>query len=67
MTPLRKLAFELKLTTVSVATHCRSRGITTHRRLPAGARGGQLVAHVTDSDARQIRRHYRDRLASLRG
>ena len=67
MTPIKTLAQELKLTTVSLTTHCRSREIVTHRRLPAGARGGQMTAHVSDKDARGIRDHYRDRLASLRG
>lgn len=67
MTPITTLAQELKLTTVSLSMHCRSREIVTHRRLPAGARGGQLVAHVTDKDARRIREHYQDRLASLKG
>ena len=62
MTPIKTLARELKLTTVSLTTHCRSREIVTHRRLPAGARGGQMLAHVNDSDARAIRKHYADRL-----
>ena len=67
MTTIKALAQELKLTTVSLSIHCRSREIVTHRRLPAGARGGQMVAHVTDKDAKVIRDHYKDRLASLRG
>ena len=67
MTPVRTLARELMLTKVSVATHCRSRGIPTYRRLPAGARGGQMQAHVTDSDAQRIREHYADRLADRNG
>ena len=67
MTPLRKLAIELKLTTVSVAAHCRSRGIQTFRRLPDGANSGQMQAHLKNDDARQVRRHYSDRLADRSG
>ena len=63
MTPVRDLAQELRLHRVSVREFCRSRGITMHRRLPKGARGGQLEAHVNNQDARRIREHYRDRLA----
>ena len=61
MTPIRDLARELKLTGVSVREHCRTRGIAMHRRLPEGTRGGQMIAFVTDKDAKRI---YRDRLAS---
>ena len=50
MTPIRDLARELKLTGVSVREHCRTRGIAMHRRLPEGARGGQMIAFVTDKD-----------------
>ena len=64
MTPIRDLTRELKLTGVSVREHCRTRGIAMHRRLPEGARGGQMIAFVTDKDAKRIREHYRDRLAS---
>ena len=62
MTTVKALAAELKLHVVSLAAHCRTHGITTVRRLPAGARGGQMLAHVNDSDARRIRKHYRDRI-----
>ena len=64
MTPIRDLAQELRLHRVSVREFCRSRDIPMHRRLPKGARGGQLEAHVTDTDAKRIREHYRARLAS---
>ena len=67
MTTVKALATELKLTTVSVATHCRSRGIQTFRRLPDGANSGQMQAHVKNDDARQVRRHYADRLADRSG
>ena len=50
---------------VSIAEHCRTRGIPTYRRLPEGADGGQLIAHVTEADANRIRAHYTARLASL--
>ena len=63
MTSVRDLAAELKLTNVSVRVHCRTRGIATCRRLPEGARGGQMIAFVTAKDAKRIREHYRDRLA----
>ena len=64
MTTVKALAAELKLHVVSLASHCRTHGITTGsgRRLPAGARGGQMLAHVKDTDARAIRKHYADRL-----
>ena len=65
MTPVRDLAAKLKLTNVSIREHCRTRGIATCRRLPEGARGGQMIAFVSDDDAEHIREHYRDRLASL--
>ena len=67
MTEIRALAVELRLTVPSVTYHCRSRGIETHRRLPEGATGGQMVAHVADRDARRIRAHYRDRLMTRTG
>lgn len=67
MIAIRDLARELLLTKVSVATHCATRGIATHRRLPEGARGGHMVAHVQDRDAKRIRAFYADRLAGRRG
>ena len=67
MTAIRDLARELMLTKVSVSTHCQTRGIATYRRLPEGARGGQMIAHVQDRDAKRIREYYRDRLAGRRG
>ena len=60
---IRDLATELLLHRVSVREFCRSRGIPLHPRLPRGASGGQLEAHVTDKDAKRIRAHYKDRLA----
>ena len=62
MTSVKALAAELKLHVVSLASHCRTHDITTVRRLPAGARGGQMLAHLTDKDARAVRLHYVDRL-----
>ena len=62
MISVKALAADLKLHVVSLSAHCRTHGITTYRRLPAGARGGQMLAHVKDSDARRIRNHYADRL-----
>ena len=62
MKQIRDLARELKLTDVSVRTHCRTRDIDTVRRLPRGASGGQMTAHVSDEDADRIRAHYADRL-----
>lgn len=59
---IQALAADLKLHQVSVREHCKTRGIPMHRRLPAGARGGQLQGHVTAADARRIRDHYADRL-----
>ena len=67
MTPVRDLADELRLSNVSVRYHCRTRGIETLRRLPDGARGGQMIAFVSDDDAERIREHYRDRLADRSG
>ena len=67
MTEIRALAVELRLTVPSVTHHCRSRGIETVRRLPEGATGGQMVAHVVDKDADRIRDHYADRLLSRTG
>ena len=67
MTAIRDLATELLLTTVSVSTHCRRSGMTTLRRLPEGATGGQCVAHVTDADAGLIREYYAHRLADRAG
>ena len=64
MVPIRDLARQLRLHRVSIAEHCRTRGIPTYRRLPLGTDGGQLIAHVTEDDAQRIRAHYRDRLAS---
>ena len=43
MTPVRDLADELRLSNVSIRYHCRTRGIETFRRLPDGARGGQMT------------------------
>ena len=62
MISIKALAADLKLHVVSLAAHCRTHGITTFRRLPAGARGGQMQAHLKDSDARAVRAHYADRL-----
>ena len=62
MTAIRNLAKELRLHRVSVREFCRSRDIPMQRRLPKGARGGQLEAHVTEQDAQRIREHYADRL-----
>ena len=59
---IQALAAELKLHVVSVREHCRTRGIPLHRRLPAGARGGQLQSHIAAADARAVRDHYADRL-----
>ena len=67
MTAVRDLAAELKLTVPSVAYFCRSRGISTCRRLPEGATGGQMLAFVLDADADTIRQHYADRLAPRSG
>ena len=67
MTEIRALACELRLTVPSVTYQCRRQGIETHRRLPKGATGGQMVAHVADRDARRIRDHYRDRLMTRTG
>ena len=67
MTALRDLATELRLHRVSIAEHCRNRGIATCRRLPAGAVGGQLIAHVDAQAAAAIRQYYADRLADLGG
>ena len=67
MTAVRDLAAELKLTNVSVRQHCRTHGIETCRRLPDGARGGQMIAFVTDADADRIRARYADRLADRSG
>lgn len=67
MTAIKTLAAELLLTTVSVAYHCRRRGIKTVRRLPEGQRSGQLQAHVLDRDAEAIRQHYADRVRSREG
>lgn len=67
MTAIKALAAELLLTTVSVAYHCRRNGIETVRRLPAGAVGGQMCAHVADDDAEAIRQHYADRVRSREG
>ena len=67
MISVKALAVECKLHVVSLAAHCRAHGITTFRRLPVGARGGQMLAHVKDSDARRIRKHYADRLADRSG
>ena len=64
MIPIRALAAELRLHRVSIAEHCRNHGVPTVRRLPDGASGGQLIAHVTETDAEKIRAHYSDRLAS---
>ena len=64
---IRDLAGELRLTVPSVTYHCRSRGIETCRRLPEGARGGQMLAFVTDADADAIRLHYADRLSDRSG
>ena len=64
MTAIRDLARELRLHRVSIVEHCRTRGIPTYRRLPEGADGGQLIAHVEEADAQRIRVHYRDRIAS---
>ena len=63
MVSVRDLARELKMHKVSLSEHCRTRGIPTVRRLPDGATGGQMQAHVTESDATRIRAHYADRLA----
>ena len=62
MISVQALAAELKLHVVSVREHCRTRGIPMHRRLPAGARGGHMQFHVSESDAHAIRDHYADRL-----
>ena len=67
MIAVRDLASELKLTTVSVRYHCRTRDIECVRRLPEGARGGQMLMFVADADAARIREHYSARLASLDG
>ena len=67
MTALRDLAAELKMHRVSIAEHCRKRGIATCRRLPADVDGGQLVAHVSEQDAARIRAFYSDRLADVSG
>lgn len=67
MTAIKALAAELNLCTVSVAYHCKRRGIETVRRLPKGARSGQMCAHVRDEDAAAIRQHYRDRVRSREG
>ena len=67
MTEIRALAVELRLTVPSVTYQCRRQGIEMHRRLPKGATGGQMVAHVADRDARRIRAHYMDRVASRTG
>ena len=55
------------LTKVSVSTHCQTRGIDTYRRLPDGARGGQMIAFVSDESAARIRENYAERLADLDG
>lgn len=67
MTAIRDLARELMLTKVSVSTHCQTRGIDTYRRLPDGARGGQMIAFVSDESAARIRENYAERLADLDG
>ncbi len=67
MTAIRDLARELRLTNVSLRTHCRRVGIETCRRLPEGADGGQCIAHVADDDAQAIRAHYQHRIASRDG
>lgn len=67
MTAIRDLAVELLLTGVSVSTHCRRAGIETHRRLPDGSRGGQMISFVSDDDATAIRAHYAHRLADRNG
>lgn len=67
MTAIRDLARELRLTNVSLRTHCRRVGIETCRRLPEGADGGQCIAFVVDPDADRIRQHYADRLADRSG
>ena len=67
MTAVRDLAYELKLTSVSVRMHCRTHGIETCRRLPDGARGGQCIAFVSDEDAQRVRAHYAHRIAGRDG
>ena len=67
MIAVKDLARELRLHRVSIAEHCRNRGIETFRRLPEGATGGQLIAHLSDEDAGRIRENYRDRVAKRRG
>lgn len=67
MTAIKDLATELRLHRVSIAEYCRNHGIETFRRLPAGASGGQMAAHVGDDDADRIRAHYAARLAGLNG
>ena len=67
MKAIRDIARTLKLSRVSVREWAKANQIPLHPRLPRGARGGQLEAHIDKAGEEKIREHYRNRLASRTG